>query len=345
MSALLDCFSTNPTRPPTWRWQRAVALRDNDETAIPLSRRTDGALSYRWISRGLKFAAAWREALAAETVNAMVKLATKFPEIYWAHDIWSKNDNVRHTIEANILAKADDDVVSNKTGVTAETVHAYEALFFDVRSRLQFRDFIIHKAIPSVHVRSGGISTESATLWKLYGYFYGPAMVDAMVSQFPSVNGWCDSPDKVGAAIIDDVIGTLKLKAAVAAKGVTNTGANQLQLLEIFTKFVEVERTTDSAGSAQTQLTAHINAMMATMPFQLNSRQVRGSVQPTDVDVFDQSAVELTHEETIRLSLGEPIAHAATLRNLTFPEPPRLQGPTLIVPTAPTRNSPTPRGD
>lgn len=317
--SLLNCLAANPTRPPDWRWQRVSALCDRSPEAIPPGRKRDGVAGFRWITQGVRFLNAQRAAESRQTTAAVTSVLDRFNDIFWAHQLYTQGGNIRHVVEAHILARSSDNEISRRVGVAPEVVSTYEALFYNVRERLPNRAYIVHCAIQQAHGRGSGTSTDSATLWKLYGYFYGPAMVDAIESQFSSPNGWCDNQDKVGDAILDDTISTLKLKAALAAKCVSVTPQNQLALLDIFTKFVEVERSTDSAGQAQTQLMSHIDAMMGQLPFSLGCRQVRGDNVRTDVDVFDTSAVELTYEETVRLSLGQPIAHAHMLRNLTFP--------------------------
>lgn len=217
-----------------------------------------------------------------------------------------------------MLARGDNHSIGYRCGVLPDIVETYEALFFNVREKIQHRSYILNCVLgPAIH--RGLSEREFDLLWKLYGYFLGPYIVDALESKF-SNPVWCGTPEAVGAAVLDDAIGTLKLKAAIAAKTVPVNQHTQLALMEQFTKFVEVERNTDSAGKAQEQILDHISAMMTTLPFNVGGRDPRGATLPiTQVTRFERTAIELTYEETMRLSVSQPIANTEVLELLKFP--------------------------
>jgi len=250
-----------------------------------------------------------------------VLLSERWPEIFWAHWAWSSETNPqKFSIEAHILSRENDFEIGYRCGMPPEYVEAYEALFFNAREKLQHPQYVINCIIgPAIH---RGISErEYDLLWKLYGYFLGPHVLMALESKFSNPS-WCGTPDGVGASILDDAIGTLKLKAALAAKTVPVNQHTQLALMEQFTKFVEVERNTDSAGKAQEAILDHIQAMMTSLPFNIGGRDPRNNNLMIDrgpLEPFEQSAIELTYEETLRVSVRQPIANAETLKQLAFP--------------------------
>jgi hypothetical protein len=312
MSAL-SIAHNNPLRPPTWRWQRALEIHEN--TGVPTTRRRDGTKGYAWITRAVSFL---RQYDRCQDDRQKAVLAEQVPDIFWAYWIWSDQANpTRYSIEAHILAREDDYEVAYRVGTNHRAIKAFEALFFDVRDKLQHRSYILHTVMgPAIH--RGLTEREFDLLWKLYGYFLGPYIVEALESKF-SNPVWCGTPEAVGAAILDDAIGTLKLKAAVAAKTVAVNQHTQLALMEQFTKFVEVERNTDSAGKAQEQILDHISAMMTTLPFNVGGRSTIKALAGNPVQEFESTAIELTYEETMRLSVHQPIANRDILRQLTFP--------------------------
>ena len=307
----LTIAADNPFRPATWRWQRATEIQEGN--GLPTTKRRDGLMGYKWITQALNFA---REYADCHTDQQRNILAERRYDIFWAHWLWTETGHPqRHSVEAHILAREDDHAIGWKCGVAPSVIEAYEALFFNVREKMHHKQYILHCVIGPA-IQNGISEREYDLLWKLYGYFLGPYILDSLESKFSNPT-WCGTPEAVGAAILDDAIGTLKLKAALAAKTISVNQYTQLQLMEQFTKFVEVERNTDSAGKAQEQILDHISAMMTNLPFNVGGR---GDINPSsDVQQYETSAIELTYEETMRLSVKQPIANPEILKRLTFP--------------------------
>jgi len=313
MSSLVIA-AQNPFRPADWRWLRAREIHEGDGAGA--SRRRDGLQGYKWINRALNFLIEHENCRSDYQRQA---LADARPAIFWAHWAWSLSANPqKHSIEAHILARESNSEIGLRCGMSPDIIEAYEALFFNVREKMHHRQYILNCVMgPAIH--RGITEREYDLLWKLYGYFLGPYIVDALESKFANPV-WCGTPEAVGAAVLDDAIGTLKLKAALAAKTVPVNQHTQLALMEQFTKFVEVERNTDSAGKAQEQILDHISAMMTTLPFNVGGRDPRGGRLPmSPVQEYEKTAIELTYEETMRLSVSQPIANSGTLKRLTFP--------------------------
>jgi hypothetical protein len=142
---------------------------------------------------------------------------------------------------------------------------------------------------------------------------------------------WCGTHESVNAAIMDDAVSTLKLKAAVAVKTVEVNQYTQLALMDQFTKFVEVERNSDDAGKSQAQILDHIDTMMKCLPFNVGGRDPRGTaiLSPT-IQAYEQTAIELTYEEMMRLSVHKPILDGEVIKGKTFPvtdNTQKLEGP------------------
>ena len=313
---MLHCSQNNPFRVADWRWHRALGRLEATQPAP--TRRRDGASGHKWIRDAIRFK---QELDACDNDLQKLELSERRPEIFWAWWAWQNDTNpMKWVMESHLLARADNFEIGFRCGVPPLVVDAYENLFFNVREKLPHRHYILNCCMrPAV---GRGISErEYDLLWKLYGYFYGPHMLDAVTTNFVSPV-WCSGPDSVSAAIQDDAIGTMKLKASIAAKTIAVSPNTQMELLHAFTKFVEVERTTDSTGKAQDQILDHIGAMMIELPFNVGGRDPRNDHKhiTSPLDEFEESAVELTYAETMRLSVGGTVPDAATLLALTFPE-------------------------
>ena len=313
----LNIACDNPFRPPNWRWLRANEIHDG--LGLPTSMRRDTPMGCKWIKRAHRFLRDYRACNNNDRQKAL--LAEARHDIFWAHWAWNAELNPqKFSIEAHILARENDFEIGFRCGVQPGVVAAYEALFFNVRDKLQHQKYILN-CVLGASVHRGLSEREFDLLWKLYGYFLGPHVLDMLENKF-STTGWCSTPDGVGAAVLDDAISTLKLKAALAAKTVPVNQHTQLALLERFTQFVEVERNTDSSGKAQEQILDHISAMMTSLPFNIGGRDPRNNHMMIDrgnMEPFEISSIELTYEENLRISVGKPIANANTLRSLSFP--------------------------
>lgn len=162
---------------------------------------------------------------------------------------------------------------------------------------------------------------EYDVLWKLYSYYYGSDVLEALASKMVNP-AWCSTPDAVNSAFQEDAIGTMKMKAAIAAKTVPVSFNTQIELLHIFTKFVEVERTTDTVGKAQNQMLEHITAMLANLPFSIGSRDPRDEqkqIAASPAHRFDESKVELGFEEMMAVSVGHRLPNTKMLEAMSYP--------------------------
>ncbi len=314
--SLLRIAASNPFRPADWRWQRAQSLFEREIGSAAPSRNRDGPDGFIWITKARQFLQEYNRD-ASDAARSV--LAERRPEIFWAHWVWTNQANpVKHVIEAHLLARSDNHTIGYRCNMPPQCIEAYEALFYNVRDKIHHRSYILNVVIgPAIH--RGLSEREFDLLWKLYGYFLGPCIIDALEGKFVNPT-WCGTPTAVGAAVMDDAISTLKLKAALATKTIQVNQHTQLAIMDAFTKFVEIERNTDSSGKAQEQILDHISAMMTTLPFNVGGRSSRTTMSMNSpLDAFDKTAIELTYEETMRLSVRQPIAHQEILRGLTFP--------------------------
>ena len=318
---LLECSRDNPYRSPQWRWQRALGIVDGAQPNP--TRRFDGPIGFKWIKKAVSFRRAIR---AAVNDDLKRRVANRFPELFWAHYAWENGNNpVKHQLEAYLLAREENWTIGFKCGLAPEQVEAYECVFFNVREKLDHPAYILHSVIGPALQQSFS-DRDYNVLWKLYAYYYGPHVLESLASKM--VNPlWCGTPDTVNTALQDDAIGTIKMKAAMAANMVPVSYNTQIELLHIFTKFVEIERTTDSVGKAQDQMLEHITAMMINLPFAIGNRDPReaGMIVPGGpTEEFDKLPVELTYEETMLISAGHALPNAEMLRQMVYPALPHV---------------------
>lgn len=316
----VDHSFMNADRPPDWKWRRALGAIAGTEPGP--SRKWDTDTHAGWIRRAIRFL---ERHAAAVTVDAKYDLAYKFPELYWAHSLFSSTTNIiRYSIEAHVLAGSTNYEIAMRTNYTDRIVDAYCQLFFDVRDRLECRQWVVHSII-GVAVHHGLAERQYDLLWKLYGLMMGPQMLDSLELKFVNPNR-PTSPDMVGNAIEDDVVSTMKLKASLAAKGVSANNSTYGMLLDRFIGFVEIERNSDSQGQAQSSILQAVEQMLNKLPFRvgLSTEKIGGRVRVmkprTELDEFDQTPVELTYAETMQVATGQHLVDPEKLRAMKFPD-------------------------
>ncbi len=303
-------------RPADWRWQRAMGVVDGSQPHP--GRKFDGAIGYHWIKRAVNFKAAYEDCGGDDL--AQRRLADKTPDIFWAHEAWRfEKQQMRWDIEAQILARCTDQEIGMANGYPPQVIAAYENIFFNVREKLQHSQYILHCVIGEA-IQRGLSEREYDLLWKLYGYFYGPHILKVMSSKMVNPN-WCASMDTSSSTLQDDAISSLKYKAAIAAKTVPVNSTTQIDLLNVFTKFIEVERTTDTMGKAQGQILDHIGAMMTNLNFDVGGRDPKTALMRPDSSIsgYRKTSIELSFAEQIMLSAGQNLPYGQHIESLDFP--------------------------
>lgn len=309
---MLHFMMQNPWRAPDWRWLRAQSI--HEETGHPATPRRDGPSGCKWIKRAVRF---------FRLYNTMDdygrgQLALEMPALFWAHDVWHRQDQPsRWAIEAHLLARETDKEIGWKLGCAPEIIDAYEQIFFNVREKLDYKEYIIN-VVMGQSITRGLSERHYDLLWKLFAFSGGPHVLDSMIGRMVNAT-WCVRADDVSNFFQDTAINIMKKKAAVASLTVPINTNTHLNLIEAFVKYVEIERTTDSMGKAQDQIAANLHAMLGGMPFGVASRKQDTTKM---LPGYDQEAVELNADEMMVVGLGFHLPYGKTLSGLSFPPPP-----------------------
>ena len=166
---MLSAIRTNPFRAANWRWQRVIGALDQTQP-LP-SRRRDSPIGYKWIREGMRFKILHDRSLNDPAMQYV--LLDEQPAIFWAHWLYSQaNNSSRYSIEAYILSRQTDFEIGFQCGVPPAIIDAYEALFFNVREKLNHPDYIVNCVIGQA-IHRGLAERDFDLLSKLYGYFCG----------------------------------------------------------------------------------------------------------------------------------------------------------------------------
>jgi len=203
--SILTYRASNPRRCPDWRWQRAKELAAGSRL---INGRDD--VYTRELS---KFS---RLLDRCETEDDYLLVLDARPDLYEAYMLYDAQEVLtehRWELEARILAQEPQADIQRKMGITPEIQDAFCTAFFDVRDRLQSPSLITHTIIGRA-VQTGLAERAYDCLWKLFGYWCGPSVLDAVIYKFNNMNHVAASGD-VKDALRNITKDTIELKGAV----------------------------------------------------------------------------------------------------------------------------------
>lgn len=302
----------HPYRPVHWRWERARLIKELG-VRLPGKTRDDKWTVTAANFRGLKD--------ACQDEVAIFELYERYPEIAMAYELWdetSYNETgrahpLRYEIEARILARESAESIAAKAQLSPETVRWYEKVFFNVVDRIDNKMYIFHQVIGDKIQRSLNDS-DYATLWKLYAYVRGSAMLDFLITTFTD---WTKTPgDKIEQSLADDYRQTMKRKTTLAARMMGVNSYTQDRLIELHTKIVEVEKAAGEGGAEGIQ--NNIAVMLSQLPL-LVGQQVSAAGDKVLLN-YNKKKTGLRASELITLSTGST-PEVTEFEDFEFPEP------------------------
>jgi len=302
-------YIDSPGRVPDWRWKRAVFIREKEDE--PANRVGDGVQGFRWIRAADRFRSAYPH---CHTMRDYRNLVKAHPGVAHAHDLYIESkDFTKYALEANLLTERSFMEIAHVLNLDIATVEAYEGIFFNVRDSLEHPLYIMHSVIKPA-VESGVHRKEHDFLWKLYAYYLGAYVADAVQTAMPNP-AICRSAENTPAALRDTVISTATLKASLSATTLNVTDGNKIALLELFGKFIEIARNTDTLGKAQDSILSSIQTMVDYLPLEIGRKVY--SKENVALE-YDKSAIELKVGEMTHLTVHGTLPNRDSLLELTF---------------------------
>ena len=174
----------NPMRRPTWRWDRIAYL--NTKSACG-AKRNIASYDDKLVADGRKYLSHYQHIASSITADrssmdldsAFAEAYVHWPELSQAHRIYVNRGFARWAIEALVLSKEPAERIAADLGCPEGVVTAYEAYFYDVRSRrdseLYIMDALMSPALKNG--TSGGVDYDF--FWKGLAYWYGTDVLKA----------------------------------------------------------------------------------------------------------------------------------------------------------------------
>lgn len=296
-----------PFRPTDWRWQMARLLREQSRR---VSRRRDD----EWVALAKQFQT---DRERCRTDWDVLDLADRYPGVADARYLREETGVQAHRweIEARLLADDAPENISRRLCIDPRAIRAYEALFFNVSDRLLHQGWIVH-SVMGTSIHAGLNERQFDLLWKMYGFFGGPLVLDALINTF-SGTAKAKSPDQVDNFYSDDARSTIRRKSAIAARTMPVNGYTQQIILEIEQKYHEIEKISSGTGQAG-MLVGMVDEVMKGLAWSVG----RGTLdRPTNALTAraDAMAAEPRVGELLAIAGGRT-ADLDELETLTFPE-------------------------
>jgi len=301
----------NKRRPPDWRWQRAT------EIVLEGSRLVAGRDDQ--IVRGL---CNFRRKLdRVSTDDQQLALLDENPALWEAHNMYVGEDTpveARWELEAFLLCHEwQPHEVAAHLGIDEAVVIAYEKCFYDVTSRLQYQSLILHAVIGRA-VQTGLAERQHDCLWKLFGYWGGPLVLDAYIHKFNRPQR-PETVDGVGAFNNDCVRHMLGTKALVSAMTMPVNWNTQTEILHLWKELMMLELQAGQAGGGSDAYYQNIDAMVACFQF----LKYRPGVDPAPTNRaarLEEGGVRMRADELAMIGMGkEPQGLEHLVAGLTFP--------------------------
>lgn len=277
--------------------------------------RRDGRSGAKWIRNAAQYIMRYRE---AETAYAKAALADKYPDMFWAHHIFLQDAHpTKYAIEAYLLARETNAQVGFRCNADPSIVRAYEAVFFNIRHKLRHPAYVINVVLGSA-VHRGITDRQYDLMWKLYAYMGGPYVLDMMIQKLPAP-AWAPDSNAVPSFWQDVAVASMRMKAAQSSVAVPVNNQNHLAILDLYNKYVEIERTTESQGQAKEAVLENIQAMMRGLPYSVAGQGSREQERQHPL-FLRSSGAELRYQETMLAAAGVDMPNIESLDEVQYPE-------------------------
>jgi len=141
------------------------------------------------------------------------------PVIHESDQLFSDaaNPKRRWLLQALLLTDEPITEIANRTGLSVATVETYGQLFFDVRSRIRARDWLLYEAVRCAPWRNFA-GADTGCLWRYYARFGGIHVLDVVMA----ATGDAPWPDSLARSVGSDDpqdIERFKMKVRLTVNG------------------------------------------------------------------------------------------------------------------------------
>ena len=233
-----DLVRFDPMRPLDWRWERAQSLvaagsrfrrdRDDEDTG-----------------RAVRYLRAVRRLHTADEPIGELKVKPDLLDNHRAYQLHAAASPQTTVVQARLLARQGPDEIGALVSLTPAAVKAYEAVFFNVRQRLEAKVYIAKLAVgwtSAMAVAGCGVDVVSRSI----AYYGGPfALEVAIPVLLPQAARWC--PTMAPIAADSTLAAKVRQLAGILMMPIRN-GKDAMKLMRLNIRLME---TTQLAGAGE----------------------------------------------------------------------------------------------
>jgi len=324
-------------RRPDWRWERVLVLAGHKPTP-----RRPGRSDDKYVRDGRNFILKYN---APDQEDHLDELFARNIDMFYAYKIHEKELEESDTammIQARILAGQSNDQIHNATGILPNTIEYYEQLFFNVRDRLKYRDYITKNVlipamqrnfglVPSHHDADNPVMPWSKEIIarpfldasiKMFAYFAGPIVLEFMLQSFQT-GKICNSQDEMAKYLDDHWATTLRARSSQAVRTFEINKFNVIELFGIHARLMEIEKSEETLDQKKNQIEQSIGGLMSEIENVYSIGDETNEFLSPKVKVYDKMAAELRDGEVGALAAGLNVKGLDDLESLRLPSPVR----------------------
>lgn len=304
--------NSNPFRKPDWRFERVLKLCDSYPTPKRCSARDDPR-----VRAARNFVLRWR----ARGDEEREQLFWEAPGLFYAYLIHERSTEEPETalfVQARLLARQTNQEIADIVSTVPEAIDWYEQLFFNVRDRIDKRDWVTKQillpALMRRHlgpaedlppgVRDPGVVARpflDGSL-KLFAYFGGAMLVDTLLSGMQA-----GKPLKSAADLTtwydEHWSATIRRRSLQTSMQFEINKFNALDLFMVHAEIKKIENSVDALDKVQNVYEQHIKGLVDELPFTTGSDGSEAAAA-TALGDFDGMAAELRDDEVLKVADG-----------------------------------------
>lgn len=302
----------NSRRPLTWRFDRVTELLE----ARPKPKPADPRYDDRYVTLARRFLG---RLLATSDPELQGELFPKNPGLYYAYELHQDVDQERAKfVQACILARMSDEEAAARCGELPATIDWYEAMFFNVRDRLDSPYWIVKNCLGPAAERFLDDHGKQFTT-KMFGYFVGPHMLDAWITTFNPNVDWKSMND------FDEVkdmhaAGTIRRRCVTHLQTAEINRYNITEFAGLHLRLMEMAKAAKTGEEARTIIETNIAVMLEKLPWDVG-RPDPDALGPGSARRYDGMSAELRASDMMALGVGKDVVIPEEIKNLRIPEP------------------------
>ena len=312
----MQCYSFSIDRAPDWKWQRVKGIRDGSQPGATVALDTrDGAT---WINRALDFLTSYE---CDSNPLSNTELISVYSDIYQALRIFEDDSSLfRWELEASVLANVEAAEIAVNVGTTEDVILAYEALFFDVRERLDrqsyIRNYVIGSDLQAINYK------DYDKLWKHYAYNNGGYEVLKAVMNRSINPPVATTPEMVQSCLDRDISNSVRIQASAISKDLSKAYKEKGGVVEAAIELMRLDKMEDAAnGGASADILKHIEALFEQLPWRVGGTDPieKKQMKPNAVSRYMSSPVELKVGEVVDASISGEAEEAEKMLDIKYP--------------------------